>query len=73
LKGNPNDTAGEYQLARVDSYLADAARIRKDKKAAMAAVNKAIEAAPRSLELNEKSADRREPAGAVLTVVGRAR
>jgi cytochrome c-type biogenesis protein CcmH/NrfG len=54
---NPHDALSQYDLARVESYLADAAEIRKDKKAAAAAVDKAIEAAQRSIQLNDKSAD----------------
>jgi tetratricopeptide (TPR) repeat protein len=57
LSQNANDAAGQHQLARVESYMADAAELRKDKKAAVAAVDKAIEASGRSLQVDEKSAD----------------
>ena len=57
LRQSPNNAAAQLQLARVGSYLADAAEARKDKKAAVAAIDKAIEAAQRSLQVDEKSAD----------------
>lgn len=57
LSQNPNDAVGQYELATVESLLADVAEMRKDKKAAATAVDKAIEAAQRSIQLDEKSAD----------------
>lgn len=57
LSGNPDDAVGQYQLALVESYLADAAELRKDQKAAGAAVDRAIQAARRSIGAMEKSAD----------------
>jgi tetratricopeptide (TPR) repeat protein len=57
LSLNPNDAVSQYQLALVESCLADAAELRKDKKAASAAVDRAIEAARRSIWAMEKSAD----------------
>jgi tetratricopeptide (TPR) repeat protein len=57
LSQNRNDAVGQYELSRVESYLADQAEIRKDKKAAAAGVDKAIEAVQHSLQLNENSAD----------------
>src|SRR5271166_3721645 len=57
LSQNPNDAVGQYELATVESFLADVAEMRKDKKAAAAAVDKAIEAALRSVQLNDNSAD----------------
>jgi cytochrome c-type biogenesis protein CcmH/NrfG len=57
LSQNPNDAVGQYELATVESFLADVAEMRKDKKAAATAVDKAIEAAQRSIQLDEKSAD----------------
>lgn len=54
---NPDDAVLFFDLARMQSYLLDAYEIRKDKKAASAAVDKAIEAAQRSIQLNDKSAD----------------
>lgn len=57
LSQNPNDAVGQYELAAVESFLADVAEMRKDKKAAATAVDKAIEAAQRSVQLNDKSAD----------------
>jgi cytochrome c-type biogenesis protein CcmH/NrfG len=57
LSQNPNDAVGQYELAAVESFLADVAEMRKDKKAAATAVDNAIEAVQRSIQLNEKSAD----------------
>lgn len=57
LSQNPNDAVGQYELATVENFLADVAEMRKDKKAAATAVDKAIEAVQRSIQLNEKSAD----------------
>src|SRR5580704_8434975 len=57
LSQNPNDAVSQYELATVESFLADVAEMRKDKKAAAAAVDNAIEAVLRSIQLNEKSAD----------------
>ena len=45
------------ELARVHEYLMDVYEMRKDKKAAGEAVDKAIDAAQRSIKLNNKSAD----------------
>jgi tetratricopeptide (TPR) repeat protein len=44
-------------LAKVHFYLLDVYEMRKDKKAAGTAVDKAIETAQRSVQLNDKSAD----------------
>jgi cytochrome c-type biogenesis protein CcmH/NrfG len=57
LSQNPNNAVGQYELATVESFLADVSEMRKDKKAAATAVDKAIEAVQRSIQLNEKSAD----------------
>ena len=57
LSLNPNDAVSQYQLALVESYLGDAAELRKDPKAAGAAVDRAIQAARRSIWAMEKSAD----------------
>jgi tetratricopeptide (TPR) repeat protein len=57
LSQNQNDAQTPYQLALVQAYLVDVYEARKDKKSAGTAVDKAIEAAQRSLQLNEKSAD----------------
>jgi cytochrome c-type biogenesis protein CcmH/NrfG len=54
---NPNDAGIYLDLARVQSYLLDVYEMRKDKKAAGEAVDKAIDAAQRSIQLNDKSAD----------------
>jgi len=54
---NSNDAVLFLDLARVHSYLLDVYEMRKDKKSAVAAVDKAIEAAQRSIQLNDKSAD----------------
>jgi tetratricopeptide (TPR) repeat protein len=57
LAQNPNDAAGYYDLARVHAYLLDVYEMRKDKKAAGAAVDKAIEAAERSIQIHNQSAE----------------
>jgi tetratricopeptide (TPR) repeat protein len=57
INQSPNDAQTHYQRAQVQAYLADVYEARRDKKSAGAAVDKAIEAAQRSLQLNEKSAD----------------
>jgi tetratricopeptide (TPR) repeat protein len=54
---NASDALTYYDLARVQSYLMDVYEMRRDKRAAGAAVDKAIEAAQRSIQLEEKSAD----------------
>ncbi len=57
IRQNPKDAQSEYQLARVEFCLADVAERGKDKKAATAAIDRAIEAAQRSIQLNDKAAD----------------
>jgi cytochrome c-type biogenesis protein CcmH/NrfG len=57
LARNPNDALSQYQLACVESYLVDVADARKDKKAATAALERAIDAVQRSIQLNDNSAD----------------
>ena len=54
---NPNDAVSYYNLARVQSYLLDVYEMRKEKRTAAAEVDRAIEAAQRSLALKDKSAD----------------
>jgi len=54
---NPNDLGIYLELARVHEYFLDVYDMRKDKKAAGEAVYKAIDAAQRSIQLNDKSAD----------------
>lgn len=54
---NPNDAGAYYDLARVYSYMLDVYEMRKDKKAAIGAMDKAIEAVQRSIQFNDKSAD----------------
>jgi len=54
---NPNDAGSYLDLARVQGYFADVSEMRKDKKAAAEAVDKAIEAVQRSIQLNDKSAE----------------
>jgi tetratricopeptide (TPR) repeat protein len=54
---NPNDAESYLDLARVQEYLLDVYVMRKDKKAAGEAVEKAIAAVQRSIQLNDKSAD----------------
>jgi tetratricopeptide (TPR) repeat protein len=54
---NATDAELYLDLARVQGYFADVYEMRKDKKDAAEAVDKAIEAVQRSIQLNEKSAD----------------
>ena len=54
---NPNDAGIYLCLARVQEYLLDVYEMRKDKKAAGETVDKAIDAAQRSIQLSGKSAD----------------
>jgi tetratricopeptide (TPR) repeat protein len=54
---NPKDALSQYKLALVESYLVDVAESRKDKKAAIAALDKAIEADQHTIQLDDKSAD----------------
>jgi tetratricopeptide (TPR) repeat protein len=54
---NANDALPYYDLAVVQSYLMDVYEMRKNKKAAAVAVDKAIEAVQRSIQLNDKSSD----------------
>ncbi len=54
---NPNDAGAYLYLARIQEYLLDVYEMRKDKRAAGEAVDKAIDAARRSIQLNDKSAD----------------
>jgi cytochrome c-type biogenesis protein CcmH/NrfG len=57
IRQDPNEAQSQYQLARVHAGLADAAEIAKDKKTARPEVDRAIDAAQRSIQLNESSAD----------------
>jgi tetratricopeptide (TPR) repeat protein len=54
---NAADAELYLDLARIHGYFADIYEMRKDKKAAAEAVDKAIEAVQRSIQLNDKSAD----------------
>jgi tetratricopeptide (TPR) repeat protein len=54
---NSSDAVLSLDRAKVHSYLLDVYEMRKDKKAAVTAIDKAIEAALRSIQLNDKSAD----------------
>ncbi len=54
----PNDAIYDYELARADQYRCDGADTHGDKKAAVAALDKAIEEAQESLRVNEQSAER---------------
>lgn len=54
---NPRDPETPYQLALVESWLLDMFERRSDRKAASAAVDKAIEATRKSIALKEDSAD----------------
>jgi tetratricopeptide (TPR) repeat protein len=56
-KQHPESAETIYQLARVNSYRADAYTLRHDKKNAERALDEAIENLLQSLKLNEKSAD----------------
>src|SRR5580693_2838400 len=53
---NAADAVTYFGLALVRSYLMDVYEMRKDKKAAAVAVDKAIEAVQHSIQLNDKSA-----------------
>ena len=57
IASNPNDAVLFLDLAKVRFYLLEVYQMRRDKKAAGAAVDKAIGAAQRSIQLNDKSAD----------------
>jgi len=54
---NPNDAGLYLDLAKVQEYILDVYEMRKDKMAAGEAVDKAIDAAQRSIQLNDKSGD----------------
>jgi len=54
---NPNDAGLYLDLAKVQEYFLDVYEMRKDKKASGEAVDKAIDADQRSIQLNDKSAD----------------
>jgi tetratricopeptide (TPR) repeat protein len=54
---NPGSAIYFYELARVDQYRCNAADMRKDSKAAMAAMEAAISEATEAINLNEASAD----------------
>ena len=54
---NANDAELYVELAEVDGYFADVYEMRKDKKAAAEAVDKAMDAIQRSIQLNDKSAE----------------
>jgi tetratricopeptide (TPR) repeat protein len=54
---NATDALTYFDLALARSYLMDVYEMRKDKKAAAAAIDKAIEAAQRSIQLNDKLSD----------------
>jgi tetratricopeptide (TPR) repeat protein len=54
---NTNDAGIYLELGKVHEYFLDVYEMRKDKKAAGEAVDKAIDAAQRSIQLNDKSAD----------------
>ena len=54
---NPNDAGLYLDLAKVQEYFLDVYETRRDKKVAGEAVDKAIDAAQQSIQLNDKSAD----------------
>ncbi|SRR5712691_6062448 len=51
---NPNDAGIYLELARVHEYFLDVYEMREDKKAAGEAVDKTIDGAQRSIQLNDK-------------------
>ena len=51
------DAVSYLDLARVNSYLLDVYEMKKDKKSAVAAVDRAIDSVQHSIQLNDKSAD----------------
>ena len=53
----PGNATGWYELARVDFYRCNAADAHGDKKAAMAAMDSAMEEAQHAIKLNDASAD----------------
>jgi tetratricopeptide (TPR) repeat protein len=57
ISQSPNDAGLYVDLARVQEYFVDVYETRKDKKAAAGAVDKALDAARQSIQLNDKSAD----------------
>ncbi|HXY24680.1 MAG TPA: tetratricopeptide repeat protein [Candidatus Acidoferrum sp.] len=54
---DPKDATGYLNLAKVNTYLLDVYEMHKDKKSAVAALDKAIDLTLRSIQLNDKSAD----------------
>src|SRR5439155_22137277 len=54
---SPEDAGRYLNLARVQEYFLDVYERRKDKKAAVEALDKGIDAVQRSIQLNDKSAD----------------
>lgn len=54
---SPNDAQLYFELARVQSYFVDIHEMRKEKKLAAEAVDRAIEAVEHSIQLKDKSAD----------------
>ena len=54
---DPKDANSYLDLAKVNAYLLDVYEMRKDKKAAVAAVDRAIEMAQHALQSNDQSAD----------------
>ena len=54
---NPNDAGLYLDLAKVQEYFLDVYETRRDKKAAGEAVDKALDADQRCIQLNDKSAD----------------
>jgi tetratricopeptide (TPR) repeat protein len=57
VQGTPGSAIYHYELARVDLYRCNAADSRGDKKAAMVAMDAAIEEAQQALKASEASAD----------------
>ena len=57
ISQNSSDAGTYLFLAQAQSYLLDVYEMRKDKKAAAAAIDQAIDAIQHSIQLNDKSAD----------------
>ena len=57
IANDPKDAASYVDLAKVNACLVDVYEMRKDKKSAVAAVDRAIESVQHSIQLDDKSAD----------------
>lgn len=54
---DPKDADSYLDLAKINAYLLDVYEMRKDKKAAVAAVDRAIDAVQHAIQLNDKSSN----------------